>query len=197
MGNVEARFHQLLLSGEHEQALHFWSENQDFQSKLDLKTPVRGSQSKDSPLHCLLRVGNYRQPFLKILMHEFIEKGADPLFRNGSFETSIHVVCCSQRHSARENKARREILELLLDELPSIDSQPTDSVDVRDVPAKGGVSRNIATHLNIGDKVHEHICTHTNDVLLGGLCDSSGNTCTCKMYMYVLYTHNFTYQLGL
>ena len=163
MGNVEARFHQLLLTGEHEQALQFWSENKDFQSKLDLKMPVRGSLSKDSPLHCLLRVGNYRQPFLKILMHEFIEKGADPLFRNGFLETSIHVVCCSQRHSARENKARREILEILLEELPSIDPQLNDSIDVRNVPAKGGVSRNIAAHLKIGDKVQ---CTHTNDVLV-------------------------------
>ena len=151
MGNVETRFHQLLLSGEHEQALHFWTENKDFQSQLGFMTPVRGSSTKDSPLHCILRVGNYRQPFLKILMHEFLERGADPLFQNAANETSIHVVCCSQRHSARENRARREILEILLDELPSTEDLYA-SDELKNAPAKGP-SRNIANHLSIGDKV--------------------------------------------
>ena len=149
MGNVETRFHQLLLSGDHEQALHFWTENKDFQSRLDMRTPVRYSPTKDPPLHCILRVGNYRQSFLKILMHEFIEKGADPLLQNAANETTLHVVCCSQRHSARENKARREILEILLGELPIVD----DPLPVGNDVAAKGVSRNLANHLSIGDKV--------------------------------------------
>lgn len=154
MGTVESRFHQLLLSGDHEQAVQFWTENKDFQSRLDLKTPVRYSPTKDPPLHCILRVGNYRQSFLKILMHEFIEKGVDLLYQNADNETIMHVVCCSQRHSARENRARREILEILLGELPIVEDPllPANG-DGGATPAKGA-AKNLAVHLSIGDKVH-------------------------------------------
>lgn len=156
MGSLESRFHHILVDGDLEQAVELWNDNADLQTKLNINSPVRYSNTKDPPLHCILRVGNYRQPFLKILMHHFLEKGADPLLKNGDNQTAIHVLCCSQRHSARENKARREILEILLDRLPSaVDITPiTESNQF--IPAKGP-SRNLSTHLNMGDKVRTHM----------------------------------------
>ena len=148
MGNAETRFHQLLLSGDLEQAVRSWQENPELQSGLNLRTPVRYSKQRDPPLHCILRIGNYRQPPLKVLVYEFLSNRADPLEQNANNETAIHVVCCSQRHSARENRARREILEMLLERLPHI---PQPGEDVNKVPAKG--VRNHVTHLSIGDKV--------------------------------------------
>lgn len=156
MGNLESRFHHFLSDGDLEQASQFWSDNVDLQTKINLRTPVKYSNTKDPPLHCILRVGNYRQPFLKILMHQFLEKGADPLWTNGDNQTAIHVLCCSQRHSARENKSRREILEILLDKLPTVEDDVAITESNQFIPAKGS-ARNLSKHLNMGDKVQTHI----------------------------------------
>ena len=152
MGNIETRFHQLLLSGDLEQAVLMWGENVELQSKLDLKSPVRYSPQKDPPLHCILRVGNYRVPQLKVLVYEFIDKGADPLCLNASRETALHVVCCSQRHSARVSKARCEVLELMLDKLPS-DPPPTKNGVNDGIPTAKRGDHCFTSLLNMVDKV--------------------------------------------
>jgi ankyrin repeat protein len=55
---------------------------------------------------------------MKALLQVFLEEGANPAALNGSRETAIHIACSSQRQGARENRARSEVLEILLRSLP-------------------------------------------------------------------------------
>ena len=117
MGGIESKFHDLLLQGKAEEALETWVQSEYLQTKVDANTIVRKSKAKDPLLHCLLRNGDYHQIQVKLLAEEMLSKGADPLRLNEEKETALHVVCCSQRHSARLSRMRKEVLELLLDKL--------------------------------------------------------------------------------
>ena len=94
-----------------------WVETEQLQTRFDPKATVRG-RWRDPPLHCLLRHGDYKHTQLKVLAQEFLEKKADPLLVNNNKETVLHIVCTSERHSKRVSQARRDVLALLMEDLP-------------------------------------------------------------------------------
>ena len=120
MGGVESRFYSLLLSGSSDEALQMWLSNpEDLQELFHPNVPIKSSPFRDNPLHCAARHG------MKILMHEFLEKGADPYARNDNGETAMHIVCRTARGSSRTSRRQKELLSVLLDkifELPLEDS---------------------------------------------------------------------------
>ena len=123
MGGIESRFNALLLEGKAEECLDLWHHNTELvQSSYRLDVPIKGSPYRDTPLHCATRAE------MKILMHEFLESGADPLARNANGETPLHVVCVSARCSSRTNKRRAELLQLLMDKVVEVCGE--DSYDV-------------------------------------------------------------------
>lgn len=109
MGGTESRFLGLLVEGNEEEALGLWHRFPELQERLRYDVPVKSSPFRDKPLHCATR------NTMKILMLEFLERGADPHARNGSGETSLHIICRSARCSSRTNAKRAELLRLLLD----------------------------------------------------------------------------------
>ena len=134
MGGVESRFYSLLLSGESQEALQMWLSNpEDLQEFFHLNVPIKSSPYRDNPLHCAARHG------MKILMHEFLEKGADPYARNDNGETAMHIVCRTARGSSRTSKRQKELLSLLLDK---ISEMPLD--DSYDVVADTGLQNDKA-----------------------------------------------------
>ena len=123
MGNVESRFYSLLLSGESQEALQMWLSNpEDLQELFHPNVPIKSSPYRDNPLHCAARHG------MKVMMHEFLEKGADPYARNDNGETAMHIVCRTARGSSRTSKRQKELLSLLLDKISEMPLE--DSYDI-------------------------------------------------------------------
>ena len=141
MGTVQSKFHELLLEGRVEESLLMWVETEQLQARFDPKAIVRG-RWRDPPLHCLLRHGDYKHTQLKVLAAEFLEKKADPLMPNGNKETALHIVCTSERHSKRVSQARKEMLKVLMEDLPD------------------GVGDGYPSWLELADAVSDH--THTS-----------------------------------
>lgn len=134
MGGVESRFQTLLLEGKTEEAMSMWHNNpENLQQIFRPNAPIKGSPYRDNSLHCSARHG------MKILMHEFLEKGADPFSRNDNGETAMHIVCRTARGSSRTSKRQADLLFLLLDKIPEVcleGSYPTTA----DLGSKGGRS---------------------------------------------------------
>ena len=159
MGGTESRFNSLLLEGsDEEQPLKMWLQDKELQDSFQQhpNLPLKGSPYRDTPLHCAAR----KQ--MKILMLEFLDKGADPLARNSNSETPMHIVCTSARASSRTSKRRYDILQLLLDRIPEIcgeesydvirsDSSPC----VEESGIQNGVPYSANVNLGIKDKVQD------------------------------------------
>lgn len=150
MGTIDSKFCQLLMTDNLEEALEFWQAHEELHSKLNMGQGLKGARNRDPPLHCLLRHGNCRSPELKELLQTFLDRGANPLILNNMDETALHIVCCSQRQGARENKARSEILDILIQRLPSCDSSQK--------TAKGGNTRKLTEWLEMQDVVSVEMC---------------------------------------
>lgn len=113
MGGTESRFNSLLVEGTETDALELWHSYPDLQERFRPEVPIKCSPHRDKPLHAAARWG------MKVLMHEFLERGADPLARNSNEETALHLVCRSARFSSRTNAHRAELLRMLLDKISS------------------------------------------------------------------------------
>ena len=95
--------------------MSMWVSNpENLQEIFHPNVPIKGSPYRDNPLHCSARHG------MKILMHEFLEKGADPFSRNDNGETAMHIVCRTARGSSRTSKRQADLLYLLLDKIPEV-----------------------------------------------------------------------------
>lgn len=160
MGTVESKFCHLLATDSLGEALRLWQSSEPLR-KLSINTGLSGSRNKDPPLHCLLRHGNYRCAEMKELLQIFLDKGADPLCLNSNNETALHILCCSQRQGARENRARCGVLEILLQRLPNCD----DSSRATNKTAKAGGIRKLTKWLAMQDNVSN------NNVYLTPLID--------------------------
>ena len=176
MGTVQTKFHELLVDGRVEDALLMWVQNEQLQARFDPNAMVSG-RWRDPPLHCLLRHGDYKQTQLKVLALELLQKGADPLSVNKYKETALHIVCTSDRHSKRVSQARREMLELLMGELP--DRCLNNSPGGREIGVSGdppmwlkladAVSTDhtppLMSHAHTHTHTHTHTCTHTHKLI--------------------------------
>lgn len=111
MGGTESRFNTLLVEGSESDALELWHSYPDLQERFRPEVPIKSSPHRDKPLHAAARSG------MKVLMHEFLERGADPHARNANEETPLHLVCRSARFTSRTNARRAELLKLLLDKI--------------------------------------------------------------------------------
>ena len=160
MGGTESTFNTLLLQegNVEEQALKIWLQDQQlresFQQRPNL--PLKSSPCRDTPLHCAARKE------MKILMLEFLEKGADPLARNSNSETPIHIVCTSARASSRTSKRRYDMLQLLLEKVPEVCGEESyDIIKSESSPCmeESGVQNGVpySVNMNLGspDKVSQ------------------------------------------
>ena len=150
MGTLESKLAHHLMTDELGEALHLWQTNEELQSKININGSMRGALHKDPPLHCVLRHGNYRSAEMRPIVQIFLDKGANPLTKNGLQETALHILCCSQRQGARENKARCTILEMLLQKLPDEKNAVEQSLRR---PAKMGGARCVTSSLSLQDSV--------------------------------------------
>ena len=119
MGGTESRFNTLLVEGNETDALALWHSYPDLQERFSPGVPIKCSPHRDKPLHAAARAG------MKVLLLEFLERGADPLARNANEETALHLVCRSARFSSRTNAQRAELLRLLLDTISNASDQET------------------------------------------------------------------------
>ena len=149
MGTIESKFCQLIVTDNLGEAIKLWQSNEELQ-KINVNNGLKGSRNKDPPLHCLLRHGNYRCAEMKGLLQILLDKGANPISTNSMSETALHILCCSQRQGARENKARCDVLEILLQRLPNPDTSTRHSGTA---PAKQGGTRKLTKWLGMQDSV--------------------------------------------
>lgn len=155
MGTIESKFCQLIVTDNLAEAIKLWQSNEELQ-KMNVNNGLKGSRNKDPPLHCLLRHGNYRCAEMKGLLQILLDKGANPISLNSMSETALHILCCSQRQGARENKARCDVLEILLQRLPNPDTRTSTAT------AKQGGTRKLTKWLGMQDsvRVHVHMYVH-------------------------------------
>ena len=111
MGGVESRFNGLLVEGSEAEALELWHGNPELQARFRPNVPIKSTQCRDTPLHSAAR------GCMKVLMDEFLARGADPRAKNANGETPLHIACSSARFSSRTNRLRADLLRLLLDRL--------------------------------------------------------------------------------
>lgn len=111
MGGLESKFNALLVDGRNDEAKTMWEENIDLQERFRPNEQIKSSPKRDTPLHCAVHWE------MKELVKEFLKRGGDPLSRNGSLETPIHVVCRSAKFSSRRSKRKLELLKMMLKKL--------------------------------------------------------------------------------
>ena len=125
MGGIESRFNALLVEGKADDAMETWTANLELQTRLQPNAQIKSSPYRDTPLHCSVRWE------MKELMLEFLTRGGDPLATNGIGETPIHIVCRAgdSKISSRRCRKRADVLQLMLDRIPSEESFDSNSVD--------------------------------------------------------------------
>lgn len=111
MGSAESRFNGLLVQGNEKEALDLWQSHPELQAQFRPNLPIKSTRYRDAPLHVAARND------MKLLMQEFLTRGADPRAKNSNGETPLHIVCRSARFSSRANRVRADLLRLLLDRL--------------------------------------------------------------------------------
>ena len=114
MGGIESKFNALLVDGRADEAKTLWSENIELQVRFQPNLQIKSSPNRDTPLHCAVHWE------MRELVEEFLKRGGDPLSRNGSGETPIHVVCRSAKFSSRRSKRKLDLLQLMLKRIPEI-----------------------------------------------------------------------------
>lgn len=122
MGGTESRFNGLLVEGSETDALELWHNHPELQAGFRPNLPIKSTPHRDMPLHCAARGS------LKVLMHEFLTRGADPRAKNANGETPLHIVCRSARFSSRTNRLRADLLRLLLDRLSPFEQSKYEDV---------------------------------------------------------------------
>ena len=194
MGGTESTFNSLLLheGSDEEQPLKIWLQDRALQDGFQKRPnlPLKGSPCRDTPLHCAARKE------MKILMMEFLEKGADPLTRNSNSETPIHIVCTSARASSRTSRRRCDMLQLLLEKVPEVCGEESydiirseSSPCVEDSGVQNGMPYSVNVNLGVSDRVSREVRAEQ----LRERDHSSPNLTLIRVIMCLLYRCIMTY----
>ena len=179
MGGTESRFNALLVEGDEKEALALWHAQPELQARFRPGVPIKSSPYRDKPLHCAARGS------MKVLMHEFLSRGADPRAKNDSGETPLHIVCRSARFSSRTNRLRAELLRLLLDNLPPTDREKYENIGMgvwsTEVKCEGEMRSKAGSSLSLGrDSLFSNGAGERLDPYNMAVLDRvSGKMCVC------------------